>query len=109
MRKTDKKTENALREVLTEVCEIALENYQGFKWITHFANYNNFPRSLSVVCIYDTNAHLQKADVSGLRDLICKKLLLIDIDTKDIRRLVSFDTEENCSNENSGKWDERLG
>lgn len=108
MRKSDKKIDNALREVLTEVCDIALENYDGFKWLTHFANYNNFPGSLSVVCIYDTNEQLEKTDVNGLRILINEKLLSIDINIKDIRRHVNFDTEENCNNENNGKWNERF-
>jgi hypothetical protein len=108
VRKTDKKIDNALIGVLTEVCNLAQENYVGFKWITHFSNYNNFPGSLSVVCIYDTNEQLKRADVSGLRGLIDEKLLSIGITTKDIRRLVSFDTEENCSNENNGNWDERF-
>jgi hypothetical protein len=107
MRKTDKKTDNALRDVLTEVCDIAQENYDGFKWITHFANYNNFPGSLSIVCIYGTNEQLEKADVNGLRDLIQQKLLSIGINNKELRRPVSFDTEENCNTENNGKWDER--
>jgi hypothetical protein len=108
MRKTDKKIDNALREVLTEVCDTALKNYDGFKWITHFANYNNFPGSLSVVCIYDTNEQLEKTDVNGLRILISEKLLSIDINIIDIRRHVNFDTEENCINENNGKWKERF-
>lgn len=108
MRKTDKKTDNALREVLTEVCDIALENYHGFKWLTHFANYNNFPDSLSIVCIYDTNEQLGKTNVNGLRILINEKLLSIDITIKDIGAQVNFDTEENCNNENNGKWNERL-
>ncbi len=94
--------------MLTEVCEIAQENYAGFKWITHFVNYNNFPDSLNVVCIYDTNPQLKKTDVNGLRLLINEKLLSIDITIKDIQRQVTFDTEENCSNENNGNWNERF-
>ena len=108
MRKTDKKIDNALGQVLTEVCDIAQENYDGFKWITHFANYNNFPGSLSVVCIYDTNEQLKKSDVNGLRILISERLSSIDINITDIRRHVNFDTEENCNNENNGKWNERF-
>ena len=109
MKKTDKKIDNALIRALTEVCDIAQENYDGFKWLTHFANYNNFPSSLSIVCIYGTNEQLKKADVNGLRDLIYEKLLSIGINSKDLRRPVSFDTEENCSSENNGRWDERFG
>jgi hypothetical protein len=108
MRKTDKKIDNALIKVLTEVCDIAQKNYDGFKWITHFANYNNFPDSLSVVCIYDTNEQLKKADVNGICRLINEKLLSIEINIKDIHRHINFDTEENCTNENDGKWNERF-
>ena len=87
---------------------MAQENYDGFKWLTHFANYDNFPGSLSVVCIYDTNEQLKKADVSELLIIINEKLLSIDKDIGDIRRQVSFDTEENCHNENDGNWNERF-
>ena len=109
MRKTDKKIDNALREVLTEVCDIALEDYNGFKWLTHLVNYNNFPGSLAVVCIFDTNLQLKKADVEGLSKLIKLKLLSIDINVTDISRHLTFDTEENCENKNNGNWNERLG
>lgn len=45
MRKTDKKTDNKLREVLTGVCDDALEEFAGFKWLTHLVNYDDFPKS----------------------------------------------------------------
>jgi hypothetical protein len=108
MRKTDRKMDKALVKALTEVCEIAKQNHDGFEWITHFSNYNNFPNSLSVVCIYDTNEELEKADVNEICLLINKKLLSIDVNLKDISRHVDFDTEENCSKDNNGNWDERF-
>ncbi|WP_165662551.1 hypothetical protein [Oceanimonas sp. MB9] len=108
MRKTDKKIDNAIRVALTEACEVAQDESEGFMWLTHFVNYNSFPGSLSVVCVYDTNAHLAKANLDGMRSLIKKKLASINIDIKDIRRHVSFDTEEKCKIENDGKWQERL-
>ena len=112
MKKTDKKIENSIREALTEVCEIALKDVAGFKWITHFANYSNFPGSLLVVCIFDTNNDLSsilsthKDDY--LRKLIEEKLNTVDIHIKNIRQHVSFDTEEACKNEHGGKWHERF-
>lgn len=109
MRKTDKKIDNALREILTEVCDIALEEYDGFKWLTHLVNYNNFPESLAVVCIFDTNLQLKKADVGGLGKLIHLKLSSMGINITDISRHLTFDTEENCENKNNGNWNERLG
>lgn len=108
MRKTDKKIDNSLIAVLTEVCDIAQENFSGFTWLTHFANYHNFPSSLSVVCVYETNEQLEKTDVNGLRELISEKLLTIDINVKELSRHITFDTEENCINENNGNWNERF-
>jgi hypothetical protein len=108
MRKTDKKIENTVIAVLTDVCDIAQETYNGFKWITHFVNYTDFPRSLSVVCIFDTNEQLKKTAVNELRQLINEKLLSVNIKLTDVHGQVSFDTEENCNNQNNGNWDERF-
>ena len=108
MRKTDKKIENALRQSLTEACETALEKYEGFQWLTHFVNYSDFPASLSIVCVYDTNAHLAKTDKEGMRTLIKEKLASIGIKMKDCRQQVRFDTEEDCDNDNDGRWNERF-
>jgi hypothetical protein len=108
MRKTDKKIENALRVVLTEVCDAAQRQYEGFEWLTHFVNYDDFPGSLSVICVYDTNENLSESDLTGVRSLIFEKLIAIDIKLKDVRRQVRFDTEENCKSEHNGKWHERF-
>lgn len=108
MRKSDKKIDNAIRNVLTEVCDIALEKYDGFVWLTHIVNYNHFPDSLSVVCVYDTNEQLANTNKDELRSLIKEKLASIDIKLKDICENISFDTEENCDKENNGSWNERF-
>jgi len=108
MRKMDKKIENALRRVLTEACDIALEKHAGFMWLTHFVDYRNFPSSLSIVCIFDTNEQLAKANEAELRSTIRSKLMSIDIKVKDISQHISFDSEENCERENNGKWHERF-
>ena len=108
MKKTDKKIENALRGALTEACDRSLETHEGFMWLTHFANHQKFPGSLSIVCVFDTNEQLSKANDEELRAIINDKLASIDIKIKDIRQHVSFDTEENCEKENKGKWHERF-
>ena len=87
---------------------MALESHEGFMWLTHLVNYKNFPDSLSIVCVFDTNEQLAKANDEALRTIIQQKLASIDISLKDIRQHVSFDTEENCERENNGKWHERL-
>lgn len=55
MRKSDKKIENKIRGVLTEVCENTLKSYEGFLWVTHTVNFSSFPQSLKIVCVFKTN------------------------------------------------------
>jgi hypothetical protein len=112
MRKTDKKIDNQLRIALTEVCEIALEDIDGFQWLTHLVQYTNFPQSVQIVCVFDTNQQLANFNVSAskqqLSQLIQKKLLQININFKNINEHIRFDTEQNCEREHQGKWAERL-
>jgi hypothetical protein len=111
MNKTHKKIENTLRKALTEVCETALEDVAGFKWITHFVNYSSFPASLIVVCVFDTDNALSGAVASqednDLRSIIKRKLNAENIHIEDVRQQVKFDTEEACERENGGKWHDR--
>ena len=112
MKKTDKRMENAIRAALTEVCELALHEVGGFKWITHFANYRSFPSSLSVVCVFDTNADLSDALIAQKDDYLChlikEKLSAVGIYIKDMGQHVNFDSEEACKNDHGGKWHERF-
>lgn len=55
MRKSDKKIENLIREVLTAVCEDTLKSYDGFLWVTHTVKFSSFPQSLKIICIFETN------------------------------------------------------
>jgi hypothetical protein len=111
MKKTDKKIDKKLRSALTEVCEIALENVIGFKWLTHFINNGNFPDSLSLICVFDTRAELLQMQSQHQDDYLCSlikdKLAAVDINVRDIKRHVNFDTEEDCRRENAGNWRER--
>lgn len=112
MRKSDKKMENLLRIALTDVCESALKNDNGFVWLTHLVNYSNFPKSLKVICVFDTNDNLAKFRNSKshnkLSALIATKLFEIGVNFKNIANHVSYDTEEDCDKSNNGKWAERL-
>ncbi|HCS26803.1 MAG TPA: Fis family transcriptional regulator [Spongiibacteraceae bacterium] len=112
MKKSDKKTDNAIREALTRVCEQALEHVVDFQWITHTVNYNSFPGSLSVVCVFETDEGLalaiSRGDDDMLRGLIQDQLSASGIQISDIRQRVRFDTEEACLRNNSGRWGERL-
>lgn len=112
MRKTDKKFDNQLRLVLTDVCEIALKESTGFQWLTHLVNYSDFPESLKVVCVFDTNDSLNRFMAEnrnhGLNTLVQKKLFDIGININSIAEHISYDTEENCVRSNNGKWADRL-
>ncbi len=112
MRKTDKKLESTLITALTEVCNEALEAFDGFQWLTHFANYSHFPDSLIIVCVFDTNEHLekmyQKDTGNAFRHMIKSKLESIGIRLKNIHLHVKFETEEACKKENDGRWNKRF-
>jgi hypothetical protein len=110
--KTEKKLDNRLRLALTDVCEQTLGNTLGFEWLTHQANYTNFPATLLVTCVFDTEAHRQQAEASGetakLQRLIQVKLLAIGVKFKNIGQQVLFDSEEACELEHAGDWVRRL-
>lgn len=112
MRKTDKKIDNAIRQTLTEVCDLALEKVVGFQWLTHQVNYDNFPKSLMVVCVLDTNEQLlavkQHGDDVYLRKVIKQHLAKIDVNITDAHKQVQFDCEEECTRVNNGNWSIRL-
>ena len=112
MRKADKKIENLLCNALNKVCDTALTDVVGFKWITHFVNYKDVSGSLAIVCVFDTNDELSGALAAHqgdyLRGLIAEKLSAVAISVKDMQRQGGFDTEEACTREHDGKWNERF-
>lgn len=112
MKKTVKKLDDNVVKALTIVCEIAKQDIVGFQWLTHSANYANFPVSLVITCVFDTNQSLENAKISlqeiVLRKQIHKQLLKAGILLKDVRRHVFFDTEEACLLDHSGSWKRRL-
>lgn len=112
MKKTEKKIDNALRKALLVVCETALDEVPGFKWLTHLVSYSHFPSSLLVVCVFDSNDALARACAEHkddvLRSLIHANLRTAGVQLKDIRQHVHFDTEEACDIEHEGRWNERF-
>jgi hypothetical protein len=112
MRKTDKNIDNQVRQALTAVCEIALKDINGFLWLTHLANYSQFPTSLKVVCVFDTNENLAdfmpRTSRYNLESLIQLKLTEIGIKLKKLSDHISYDTEQNCDQQHNGQWAVRL-
>jgi hypothetical protein len=112
MRKTDKKIDNQICAVLTDVCETALEKFEGFEWLTHLVNYSSFPKSLKVVCVFDTNDNLASFmtddNIHVLSKLMQKKLFSIGVNIGDMTSHIQIDTEQNCTEKDGGKWSDRL-
>ncbi|WP_295893899.1 Fis family transcriptional regulator [uncultured Vibrio sp.] len=112
MRKTDKKIDNQIRESLTLVCDDALNQIEGFQWLTHTVNYSNFPSSLKIVGVFDTDTQLESFQASEQKQwfsaLVSKRLNTINITFKNIDKHILFDTEQACDLNSNGNWARRL-
>jgi hypothetical protein len=112
MNKTVKKLDNNVVKALTIVCETAKQSIVGFEWLTHSANYANFPSSLVITCILDKSQSIDVMLVSEqdieLRKQIQKQLLKAGVLLKDAKRHVLFDSEQACLLEHNGDWKRRL-
>jgi hypothetical protein len=94
MRKIDKKIDNKLRKVLTEVCDFALLNITGYQWISHTVNYSNFPESLLITCMFENQQRADSAMKGGeLLAMINHKLNTVAINLKTPHKQVSFEAE----------------
>ena len=112
LNKTTKKIDDNICKALTIVCESEKTNIDGFIWLTHRANYTNFPASLIVTCVFDIDAEVKalpdNKQGEKLMNSIQKQLLKVGIVAKNIRQNVHFDSEESCLREHQGKWENRL-
>lgn len=112
MRKTDKTLENTIVKVLTQVCEQALKEIKGFQWLTHLVNYKDFPRSLTIICVFDSQDLLDKLSNSSKQDymlsMIVESLSASGIRLPNPQKQIKFDSEEACNNQHSGNWQRRL-
>lgn len=112
MNKTVKKLEGNLVRALTSACEKAKIEVTGFEWLTHIADYANFPNSLVVTCIFDDDSSLDKAKYAA-QDLIIitcihNALLNAGILLKAPKQHVRFDTEQACERQHQGNWKRRI-
>ncbi|MCW8346062.1 Fis family transcriptional regulator [Vibrio sp. ZSDZ65] len=99
MRKSDKKIENQIREVLTEVCEDTLKGYDGFLWVTHTVKCSSFPQSLKIACVFETNQDranfLMKEGQLHVASIIQKAFDKVGVQLKNVDKQISYDTQEN--------------
>ena len=110
--KTNQKIDNNVCKALTIACESSLHEVAGFVWLTHRANYTNFPASLVITCVFNTNEEvsamkaLQQDEV--LRLSIQKQLVKVGVVVKNIKQCVHFDSEQACQLQHLGEWENRL-
>lgn len=112
MSKTNKKIDNNICKALTDVCEQAKVEISGFQWLSHTANYTQFPGSLMVTCVFDSDKSLSAAVENDsdtvLQKLVQKSLFKVGVVLKDVRQNFRLDSEECCERENGGDWAVRL-
>lgn len=112
MNKTDKRLENTIVTLLTKVCEQSLKSIDGFQWLTHLVNYKDFPRSLTIICVFDTQDQVSKllssANYDYLVRMLVEQLQSAGISLTNIQKQIKFDSEEACNLQHAGKWNRRL-
>lgn len=110
--KTEKKIDNNIRRALTAVCEQMLKDVAGFQWLTHQADYSNFPASLLITCVFNSDSDWSRGSEVGhlqtIRKRIQAKLLNTGVVLKKLEQQVIFDSEEACDRDHDGDWSLRL-
>ncbi|GAA6205708.1 MULTISPECIES: Fis family transcriptional regulator [Thalassotalea] len=110
--KTTQKLDNNICKALTIACENSLHKIAGFSWLTHRANYTNFPASLIVTCVFETENDIEEMKAKNLATAfqqdIQKQLLKIGVIVKNVNQCIHFDSEEACEKHHQGQWSERL-
>jgi hypothetical protein len=110
--KTTQKLDDNICKALTIACESSLHTIEGFTWLTHRANYTNFPASLIVTCVFETEEHIAQIKTDQLdvdfRKSIQTQLLKVGVIIKNLNQNIQFDSEEACNIHHQGQWNERL-
>ncbi|MFN3579135.1 MAG: hypothetical protein ACK4VV_01515, partial [Pseudomonas sp.] len=85
---------------------------EGFAWVTHESEWQNFPTSLQVIWVFETKADIAHALEQGygkrLYALSAEALSEAGVQVEKITAHVRFDSEEECQRVNHGNWRSRL-
>nr|WP_314400906.1 hypothetical protein [Pseudomonas lundensis] len=104
--------ERRLVKALTEACEIAKHQIDGFVWLTHAVDYDAFPASLKVVWVFDTQNNKDYALADGeagyMVELTEKAFDKANVNVRNVATHVYFDSEEECQRTDAGHWPQRL-
>ena len=110
--KTSQKIDNNVCKALTIACESSLHEVAGFVWLTHRANYTNFPGSLVITCVFNTDEEIETMKAlqqdETMIATIQKQLLKVGVVVKNIKKSVHFDSEQACQAKHDGQWADRL-
>nr|WP_136251797.1 Fis family transcriptional regulator [Ningiella ruwaisensis] len=112
MKKTIKKLDNNVVKALTKVCERLKDKNPHFLWLTHTADYANFPNSLLVYFVFSDRNAVSEFNCSDEKDRVIKhmhsELLKAGVLLKQPKRHVFVDSEEACELEHQGDWAARI-
>ena len=68
MRKSDRKIDQQICQILTELCESEFKKIEGFQWVTHTVDYDRWPKSLQVTLMFDNHEHLVQTTKSTQKE-----------------------------------------
>ena len=101
-----------LSRTLTRACDVARAEVEGFAWVTHEVQWDDFPASLRVIWIFESNADIASALKAGSdkRLLALSEIALreAEVTVKSIEQHVHLDSEEECLRTDAGNWRARL-
>lgn len=104
--------ERRLVASLTQACETGKTELVGFTWLTHRVDDQQFPASLRVVWVFDTQANRDQACANGqaerMRELTAEAFSKAEISVASVATHVHFDSEEQCQRADAGNWQQRL-
>jgi hypothetical protein len=90
--------ERELIRALTRACETAKAEIVGFQWLTHEVDYQQFPQSLVVTWMFDSEANkaqaLASTDAARMRELTQAAFEEVGISVADITAHVAFSVEQ---------------
>lgn len=111
-KREDIRTERRLVACLTDACEAAKTEIEGFSWLTHAVDYGRFPASLQIVWVFDTRVNKELARTGGqnlrMIELTATALDEAGVELTPLAPHVHFDSEEECQRTHGGDWQQRL-
>lgn len=90
--------ERELIRALTRACETAKAEIVGFQWLTHEVDYQQFPQSLVVTWMFDSEANKARAlastDAARMRELTQAAFEEVGISVAGIAAHIAFSVEQ---------------